>query len=456
MKKQQVFIYECWTCNRRRLDANRLHNYFIKNGHQIVTNPKDAQLIVLVTCAYSDKHAEYALEMTRHFLNYNTEVIVVGCLPKIETERLRKIFTGKMINTEELDEFDSLFPENKIKLVDISDGNVLWENANEYSSLQVMKQVLGPIPIIGRLQERIGTFVLNQMFQKESLNCLLSTRSYVSMMYIRERWNPALKLHKDTFYIRPGWGCVWNCSYCIIKKAIGPLKSKPVETIVNEFKKGLVQHYKHFIFDADDIGAYGKDIGSSLPEMLDTITNVPGEYTIHIRNLHPAWVVFYEDQLRKVLQKRKIRGIGSSIQSGNPRVLKLMQRYADIEQIKNAYSTLRSSYTNLLLATECINGFPTEIREEFEETLHFIKDINYHIGYIYSFSCRPGTIAEKLEPKVSEKEINERMDYAKTFLESAGYHCAFFRRQGVLIFSHPSIDFLNDEDARAFCLGTLN
>jgi len=456
MQKQRVFIYESWTCNRRRLDANRFRDYFIKNGYQIVTNPKDAQLIILITCAYTTRHAERALEMTKRFLNYNAELIVTGCLPKIETKELKNIFSGKMISTEELDQFDRLFPENAVKFADIKDGNAPWENANEYSSLRAMREILVLVPLIGRIQKKIGSHVLGRIFEKESSNCLRSTRSYISMMYIRERWNPNLKLHKNSFFIRPAWGCLGNCSYCIIKKAIGPLKSKPVDTIVNEFKNGLSQHYKHFIFDADDIGAYGTDIGTNLPELLNTITDIPGEYTIHIRNIHPAWVVIYQDRLNNVLQKGKIRGISSSIQSGNKRILTLMHRYPDMERIKNAYSTLRESYPNLLLATECINGFPTELKEEFEETLHSIKDINFHLGYIYSFSCRPGTAAEKLEPKVPANEISNRMKYAKKYLEEIGYQCTLFKRQGLMIFSHPSLDLINDEDARSFCLATLN
>jgi tRNA A37 methylthiotransferase MiaB len=133
-----------------------------------------------------------------------------------------------------------------------------------------------------------------------------------------------------------------------------------------------------------------------------------------------------------------------------------MQRYPDIEKIKSAYSKLRESYPNLLLATECINGFPTETYEEFEETLHFIKESNFQVGYIYSFSCRPGTVAEKLEPKVPAYEISTRMKFAKNYLKAIGYHCSFFKRQGLLIFSHHSIDFENDEDVRSFCFATLN
>jgi tRNA A37 methylthiotransferase MiaB len=455
MKKKQVYIYESWTCNRRRLDANRFREYFIKNGYQLVTNPKDAQLILLITCAYTERHANHALEMTKKFLTYDAELIVTGCLPKIEMKELQNIFKGKIIGTEELDQFDKLFPENAIKFTDIKDGNALWENANELSFLPAFRDSFGTTTI-GRLQKKMGSYVLNRFFEKQSANCFRSTRSYFSMIQIRERWNPNLKLYKNMYFIRPAWGCFWNCSYCIIKKAIGPLKSKPLETIVNEFKIGLGQQYKHFLFDADDLGAYGTDIGMNLPELLNTITDIPGEYTIHLRNIHPAWVTTYQNELKAILLKGKIRGMGSSIQSGNKRILTLMQRYSDMEKIQKAYSSLQESYPNLFLATECINGFPTETNEEFEETLRYISDIRFHLGYIYTFSCRPGTPAEKLEPKVSTDEISQRMKYAKRYLEDNGYHCSFFKRQGLLIFSLPSLDLTHDEDARLFCLATLN
>jgi tRNA A37 methylthiotransferase MiaB len=456
MTKQRVYIYESWTCNRRRLDASRLRDYFIANGYQLVTTPKDAQIIVLITCAYTTRHAEHALEMTKKFLNYKAELIVAGCLPKIESKELRNIFSGKMISTEEFNQFDTLFPENNIKFTTINDGNTPWENINEYFLLHTIKEIFGATSFFRRIQKKVGSPILEHIFEKESSNILRSTHSYLLMLYIRERWDPQLKLHKNSFFIRPAWGCLGNCSYCIIKKAIGPLKSKSLNSVISEFKNGLKQHYKFFIFDADDTGAYGIDTGANLPQLLNTVTDISGDYTIFIRNIHPIWIVRYQDQLKDILKKGKIRGIGSSIQSGNSRVLQLMQRYHEIEKIKKAYSELRASYPNLLLSTECIIGFPTETYKEFVETLQCIKEINFEVGYIYSFSNRPGTAAEKLEPKVPAFEISSRMKFAWNFLKTNGYHCSLLKNQGVLIFSHQSIDFKNNEDIRSFCLSTLN
>ena len=156
------------------------------------------------------------------------------------------------------------------------------------------------------------------------------------------------------------------------------------------------------------------------------------------------------------MKKGKIQGFGCSIQSGNPRVLKLMQRYSDTEKITNTFYDLLDSYPNLIFATECINGFPTETKEEFKNTLDFIKDVNFSLGYIFPFSCRPDTIAEKLEPKVTNDEILSRMKYAKHYLKDIGYNTSILKNYNILIFYKPSLTFKVDNRTKSFCLSTID
>jgi len=454
MNKKKLFIYGVLTCNRRKLDAWRIREYFSRNNYELVSNPREADIIILSTCAYSNKHAKTSLAMTKQLLGYDAELIVTGCLPEIEKKELGKIFKGKTISTETLGQIDEIFPENKVKFNEIDDANTPLENSNEYVLISNLKRVLGKPQIPKKIVSGISELVLKNMVRDESVNCHRSIINYTYFKYFKERVQPSLTVHKDSYFIRPSWGCLGNCSYCVIKKAIGPLKSKPLEAIITEFNKGLSLGYKNFIFDADDLGAYGTDTGSNFVEMLDKVTDISGDYSVHLRYIHPIWLVKYDDSFGKVLKKGKIQSLGSAIQSGSPRILKLMHRFSDVEKIKNSFYKIKKAYLNLLIATECINGFPTETKEEFEETINVVKEIDFNWGFIFPFSCRPGSEAWNLEPKVPKKEILNRMKYARKYLKT-GYNSSLFRDHNILAFSKISSNVKLDEGAKSFCFSTI-
>jgi len=455
MKKKKIFIYGVLTCNRRKLDAWKLQQYFYKNNYKIVTNPKDADIILLSTCAYSNKHAKTSLGMTKKFLDYDAELIVSGCLPEIQKEELTKIFDGKTLSTKTLDQIDQIFPENKVKFNDIDDANIPLENANEYVLISNLKKVLGKSNSAKKIVSSFSESILRNIIKDDSTNCHRSIINYSHFKYFKERLQPNLTVHRGSYFIRPSWGCLGNCSYCVIKKAIGTLKSKSIEKIIDEFNKGLNQGYKNFIFDADDLGAYGVDTGSNFAEMLDKITDISGDYLVHLRYIHPVWVVKHCNSFEKVLKKGKIRSLGSAIQSGNPRILKLMHRFSDVEKIKSSFSKIKNVYPDLLIATECINGFPSETREEFEETLNVVKEIGFDWGFIFPFSCRPGSEAENIEPKVSKKEILDRMKHSGDCFKKIGYNSSSFKNHNILVFSKTSMGVKLDEGVKSFCFSTV-
>jgi tRNA A37 methylthiotransferase MiaB len=319
-----------------------------------------------------------------------------------------------------------------------------------------LKKVFKKSQTANKLQDTLSNYLEKKLLHKKSTNYHESIFNYISAKYIKEKWNPNYKIYKDAYFIRPSWGCLSNCSYCVIKNAIGPLKSKSLDTVITEFKNGLNLKYDNFILDADDTGAYGIDIGATFPELLDKITDIPSDYKIYIRNIHPVWIVKYIDELENILRKNKIKGIGCSIQSGNTRILKLMQRYPDTEKIMEAFYKLFENYPDLILATECINGFPTETKDEFEDTLDFIEKVDFSFGYIFPFSCRSGTGAEKLNPKIPDDEISHRMGYARKYLKKIGYSTSFIKNYKILLFTKDSSDFEIDDHTKLFCLSTID
>ena len=402
---KRIFVAD-YGCHLRSLDAEKICNYFSRNDYKIVNTPEEADIIFFISCAAFNKTAENALRTVKRFQKYDAELIVGGCLPAIEKEELANIFNGKTISTKDLDKIDDLFPNNKIKFRYIDDTNLSYQGSllnqlSESSFVRSIRKIFETVKWMYKIYHKISDHILKN---------LLGENSY---MY--------KTLTDKTLMIRISWGCISNCTYCGIKKAIGPLKSKPIDQCIREFEKGLNDGYKDFMICGDDPGAYGLDIGVSFPELMDNLTKIPGKYKITIRFLDPQWLVRYIDDLEKILRRNKINIIEITVQSGSSRILRLMNRFSNIDKIKNAINRLSESFPDVILSTHVIVGFPTETEEDFKQTLSFLNNSHFKSILMVPFSCIIGTEAEKLEPKVSQKDISKRVRYAKKFFRNNGY-----------------------------------
>jgi tRNA A37 methylthiotransferase MiaB len=390
----------------RYLDATRISKYFARNNYKIVNKPKDADIIFFLTCGAFDHLSDESLRMVKEFQKYEAELIVGGCLPEIEKDKLNSVFQGRTINTKDLDKdpdkMDELFPENIVKFRDVDDANASFSNLNEGDFAGAVKNFFRKIGWLEKILVNFQTQIFKSVYGKNSF--------FYNIM-----------VDEPMYRMRISWGCNSNCSYCGIKQAIGTHKSKPLEKVLEEFKFGLKNGHKHFMMNADDIGAYGTDIGSSFSELLDKMTSIDGEYFISIANLSPRWVIKYIDYLEDLMKREKIIRIGVPVQSGSNRILKLMNRFHDKEKIKDALIRLKTVFPKLSLHTHIIVGFPTETDEEFKQTLDFIKDCKFSAGQLMPFSSKSGSEAASIEPKIPMDEINKRLIYAKSFFKKEGY-----------------------------------
>jgi threonylcarbamoyladenosine tRNA methylthiotransferase MtaB len=190
---------------------------------------------------------------------------------------------------------------------------------------------------------------------------------------------------------------------------------------INDFSIGLKKGFKNFIITADDVGAYGIDIGYTFTQLLEKLCTFKGEYKISIQDLDPKWIVKYIDELEEIFKKNKISSINIALQSGSKNVLKRMNRYNDIEKISDSIGRLRNSSKNFSLDTHFILGFPSETRDDFYQTMNFVINNNFDMGFIYRFSLRSNTKADKIKPKTPREEIDYRMFAAKKFLKKHQY-----------------------------------
>lgn len=366
-------------CPRRLLDSERLKTYFELNNHLIVNNPEDSDVIFCNTCGFNNESANVSLTAIEKLKKYNKRLIVLGCLPKINAKKLKEIFDGEIITNIELSKIDQLFPKNLIKWKDVPDGNKPYFLIPE-------KQ----LSIKGKLKKIIKG-------QPKT-----SQESNTGDEY-------------QNFFIRIADGCLWNCSYCAIKNAVGTLRSKPIDVCVKEMKKGLNEGYKEFTLEADDSGAFGIDNKVTIVDLLKSIVKVKGDYLIDIRSMNPFWVVKYFKDLKSICDSGKIRQIQVPIQSGSPKILKVMRRPTDMNKLKKILKEIKK--TGVKLGTDIIIGFPGETKNDLKLTLNFIKDINFDSVYLLPYSRLKNTDAYKMK-QVPLKEIESRMLYLKKELEN--------------------------------------
>lgn len=208
----------------------------------------------------------------------------------------------------------------------------------------------------------------------------------------------------DDFLIKIQDGCNHRCSYCVIWKAAGKSRSKPIAAVINEFKRGLQDGYKHFYFLGECSGAYGLDFGSNLGELLRQFKNIDGDYDILIEDVAPIYFLNCFEELKELCKMGKIRSFHTPIQSGSDRILRLMRRQCNMKEVKRRLLELRAICPTITLSSAVIVGFPTETHEDLYESIAYCNEATFDTVACHTFSIRPGAEAAEMSGQIDERE----------------------------------------------------
>ncbi len=363
-------------CPRRAVDSQKIADYLEANNLKYTQDFKDADLIIVSTCAALKSREDLSKTAITWYQEQKTadsKIVVAGCLGKINPEVKKEFEEVAFISPREIDILDGIIAA-KVRFKDIPDPNQI-----------------GSYPLFPDKPERQA--------KGDRLN---------------KRLDLAVE-KKDLFTLRVATGCLGNCSYCAVKFAVGELESKPIDALLNEFKSGLDQGFKHFVLIAGDVGCYGVDIGTSAIELLSELFAVEGSYKIIIKEFNAQWVVKYFQDLLKIFKENyeKIDYIVVPVQSASNRLLRLMKRPYTIEDVKTYLNIIKTEVPDLQISTHIMVGFPGETEEDFKESLEFIKEYEFPFVDIYAYDDRPNTAAGQMDDKVPQKTINQRVDTVK-------------------------------------------
>jgi MiaB-like tRNA modifying enzyme len=169
-------------------------------------------------------------------------------------------------------------------------------------------------------------------------------------------------------------GCISACTFCETRFARGPLNSFSEARIVDAITRSVIAGAKEVQLTSQDIGAYGRDTGTSITKLMERIAEIDGDFKVRIGMINPEHLHRCVDDFISAMNAPKFyKFVHIPVQSGSNKVLKEMGRCYKIEEFDACVKELRKKIDNVTIETDVIVGFPTESEEDFGATVDFIK-----------------------------------------------------------------------------------
>ena len=195
-------------------------------------------------------------------------------------------------------------------------------------------------------------------------------------------------------------GCMSNCSYCITKFATGRIDSPPVAENVEKARALVHAGAKELRVTGQDTGVYGWDEGErKLPELLDRICDIDGEFRVRVGMANPGGVHGIREELADTFARNEklYDFLHAPVQSGSDTVLDDMRRQHRVEKFLDIVETFDHRLDHWTLSTDFIVGFPTETEADHEQSMALFREVRPEKVNVTRFSKRPGTDAAEMK-----------------------------------------------------------
>ena len=359
-----VAFVDTYGCQQNEADSERIRGMLADCGYGMTDTEEGADCIVLNTCAIRE-HAEQ-----RVFGN-------VGALTHTKKRHPRqKIFLcGCMMGQTHVSE---RIKHSYHHVDGVFNPHHLWRFPELlYHVLTTGKRVFAVEDSAGNIAEGIPVVRSNGL------------KAWVSIMY----------------------GCNNFCSYCIVPYVRGRERSRQKEDILAEVRELLAQGYKDITLLGQNVNSYGKDLGLGIDfaDLMAEIAELPGDFWLRFMTSHP------KDATKKLFDvmashPKIAKQFHLPFQSGNDRVLKVMNRRYTSGQYLELVDYGRSVMPELVLTSDVIVGFPGETDEEFEDTIKLIERVHYDALFTFIYSPRKGTPAAEMPDPATKADKNRRFD----------------------------------------------
>ena len=348
-------------CPKNQVDAEIMLSKLQNHGYEIVTDPGEADIIIINTCGFIESAKKESIENILDMVSYkedfpSVKVLVTGCL----AERYRsEIFT-------EIPEVDGV--------VGIGANNDICEICDKLMNYEKVEE-----------------------FPPKEALCFDGDRVLTTPPY--------------SAYLKIAEGCSNHCTYCAIPSIRGEYRSRPAESILAEAEKLSKNGVKELIVVAQDTTRYGEDLygKNALVPLLRSLCKLEGIEWIRLLYLYPERI---DDSLIETIasEDKIVKYMDIPVQHCSSRILKRMNRKGDRESLTNLFNKIRERIPDITLRTTFIAGFPGETEEEFEELCNFVNEMKFERMGCFAYSEEEGTPAAKLDGMLPEEERNRRAD----------------------------------------------
>jgi ribosomal protein S12 methylthiotransferase len=346
-------------CAKNLVDSEVMLGLLKEAGHELTPQQEEAEVIIVNTCGFigpaKEESIQSILEMAQLKENGSCrKLVVTGCL----VERYQKEIQA------EISEVDVVLGTNQVPeiLQAVDPGNVL--------------------PPISESRELY-------LYSDETPRVLTTPRF--------------------TAYVKIAEGCDHPCSFCVIPKMRGRFRSRPIDSVVREVcalvKSGVVE----VNLIAQDSTMYGQDLGNrkGLAQLLTALNRVDGLQWIRILYTYPNTI--YDELLDVIAESDKVCNyVDMPLQSASRKVLKRMKRGGHRGSLTRLIEKIRQRIPDVTLRTTMIVGFPGETEEDFQESLDFVRDIEFDRLGVFPFSDEEDAASYNLDGKLDSKEKEQR------------------------------------------------
>jgi MiaB/RimO family radical SAM methylthiotransferase len=360
----------CNGCEDGRLSSAYVEKFFTANRCTLTRDAAQADLIVFYACGLTKENEDDSLRVLKRLQSIkraDARLITWGCLTKINPQLLATVYDGPLIGPKNLNYFETVIEKVHVPMKNIRTNTLLPQETTIQSHIAF----------------RLTDF---------------AHRARTRLAENRICWIYTVK------------GCSHACTYCSDRCAWGEISSRPTDTIVSEFKTGLLKGYDRFCLIGSDLGAYGTDTGDTLINLLTTLVNIDDQktYKITLPQMNPYYLKHIHQDLDEIFDSGKIGAFGCQVQSGSNRILQLMGRRYTAEEWTQHMQNIRKKHPKIHLETHLLVGFPTETDQDFKATLNLLDKILLDKITVFKYSTRPHVAASHFPGQIPEKTKKAR------------------------------------------------
>lgn len=343
-------------CKVNQAESEYMAELLQKAGFEIVNPNDEADYYIVNSCTVTATADQKTRQSVRRFKRKhpNSTVILTGCMPQA-------------------------FPKDAEKL---EQADIVLGNKNDNDILDLINKHAAQKNRIIRLSEH----------QNGEKFAPCSVRAFGGRVRA---------------FVKIEDGCDRFCSYCIIPKSRGRVRSKPLEDLKQEVTDLAANGIKEVVLVGINLSAYGKGTDFNIADAVETCAGVDGISRIRLGSLEPDHIT--DSIISRLSTVHKFcPQFHISLQSGCNKTLKNMNRHYTAEEYEELCNKLRGAFKDCSLTTDVMVGFHEETEQDFEESLAFVKRISFEKVHVFPYSERTGTAASKRGDSVSKQEKDRR------------------------------------------------